>query len=82
MIFVGVLLSPVTLLLLRSDIMISLFKHGLTKTDSLHGFSKKWLKDLLAKLIFDWIFGATEQKNLLNKLGISLGAVRKVFYLL
>ena len=81
MIFVGVLLGPVALLLLRSDIMISLFKHGLTKTDSLHE-TKKRLKDLLAKLIFDWIFGATEQKNLLNKLGISLGAVRKVFYLL
>ena len=29
-------------------------------------------------LIFDWIFGATEQKKLLNELAISLGAVRKV----
>ena len=56
--------------------VISLFVHGLMKIDSLHGFFKKWLKDLW--VIIDKIFGATEQKNLLNKLAISLGAVRKV----
>ena len=61
-IFIGLLLGPVALLLLRSDIMsmISLFVHGLMKMNSLLGFFKKWLKDLWAKLIFDWIFGATE----------------------
>ena len=47
-IFIGMLLGPVPLLQLRSDVMfmISLFVHGLTKIDSLHGFFKKWLKDL------------------------------------
>ena len=79
-IFEGMLLGPVALLLLRSDSMsmISLFVHGLMKIDSLHGFFKKRFKDLWAKLIFHWIFGATEQKKLLNELAISLGAVRKV----
>ena len=47
-ILIGMLLSPFALLQLRSDIssMISLFVHGLMKKDSLHGFFKKWLKDL------------------------------------
>ena len=47
-IFIGMLLGPVALLQLRSDIisMISLFEHGLMKKDSLHGFFKKWLKEL------------------------------------
>ena len=47
-IFAGLLLGPVALLQLRSDIMsmISLFVHKLMKIDSLHGFFKKWLKDL------------------------------------
>ena len=54
-IFIGMLLGPVALLQLRSDIisMISLFEHGLMKKDSLHGFFKQWLKELQAKLIFD-----------------------------
>ena len=79
-IFIRMLLGPVVLLLLRSDIMsiISLFEQGLVKIDSLHGFFKKWLKDLWAKLIFDWIFVATVQKILLNKPAIFLGAVRRV----
>ena len=47
-IFIGMLLGPIALLQLKSDIMsmISLFVHGLMKKDSLHGFFKKWLKDL------------------------------------
>ena len=42
-IFMGMLLGPVVLLLLRSDIMsmISLFVHGLIKIDSLDGFFNK-----------------------------------------
>ena len=42
-IFIGMLLGPVTLLQLKSDIMsmISLFVHGLMKIDSLHEFFKK-----------------------------------------
>ena len=64
------LLGPVTLLLMRSDIMsmICLFGYTWMKIDSLHGFLKKWLKDLWAKSTFDWIFGVTEQKDLLNEL--------------
>ena len=47
-IFIGILLGPVSLLQLRSDIMSmnSLFVHGLMKIDLLHGFFKKWLNDL------------------------------------
>ena len=47
-VFIGMLLGPVALLQLRSDIMsmISLFEYGLIKKDSLHGFFKKWLKEL------------------------------------
>ena len=46
-ILIGMLLSPFALLQLRSDMsMISLFVHSLMKKDSLHGFFKKWLKDL------------------------------------
>ena len=47
-IFIGMLLGPVALLQVRSDIMsmISLFEYGLIKKDSLHGFFKKWLKEL------------------------------------
>ena len=47
-IFIGMLLGPIALLLLKSDIMsmISLFVHGLMKKDSLHRFFKKWLQDL------------------------------------
>ena len=50
-IFMGVLLGPVALLVLTIDIMsmISLFVHGLMKIDSIHGFFKKWLKDLWVK---------------------------------
>ena len=80
----GMLLGPVALLLLRSDIMsmISLFVHGLMKKDSLHGFLKKWLRNLWAKLIFDWLFGANKQKNLWNELAIFLGVVKKCLCLL
>ena len=79
-IFMGIVLGPVALLLLRSDIMsmISLFVHDLIKINSLHGFFKKWLKDLWENLIFDGIFAAIKQKNLLKELIISLGAVRKM----
>ena len=67
-IFIGMLLGLVALSILRSDMsMMSLFVHGLMKIDSLHGFFKKWLKDLWEKLVFEWMFGATEQKNLLNQ---------------
>ena len=46
-IFIGMLLGPVALSQPRSDIMsTSSFVHGLMKIDSLHGFFKKWLKDL------------------------------------
>ena len=47
-VFIGMLLGPVALLQLRSDIMsmISSFVHVLMKKASLHGFFKKWLKDL------------------------------------
>ena len=42
-IFIGMLLDPVVLLVLRSDIMhmVSLLVLGLMKIDSLHGFFKK-----------------------------------------
>ena len=42
------LIGPGALLQLRSDIMsmISLFVDVLMKLDPLHGFFKKWLKDL------------------------------------
>ena len=46
-VFIGMLLGPVALLQLRSDMsMISSFVHVLMKKASLHGFFKKWLKDL------------------------------------
>ena len=43
--FIRILLGPVALLQLRSDMsMISLYVHGLIKIDSLHGFFKKLLR--------------------------------------
>ena len=44
---IGMLLGPVALLLLTSDVMcmISLFVYVLMKIDSLHGVFKKRLKD-------------------------------------
>ena len=59
-------MGPVALLLLKTDIMsmISLFVHDLIKIDSLHRFFSKLVKDLITKLIFDWIIGLTEEKRI------------------